>query len=53
MSSRTDKNKKYWQLYAKILKMKGTIFYMKYARILIWALIEIIAEMYNKHKERR
>lgn len=53
MSSRTDKSKKYWQLYTKILKMKGTIFYMKYARILILALIEIIAEMYNKNKDRR
>ena len=33
MSSRTDK-KKYRRLYAELLRMKGKIFYMKYARIL-------------------
>ena len=52
MSARTDKEK-YWRLYKELLKMKGQIFYMKYARILVLALIEIIAEMYNKNKDRR
>ena len=48
----TDK-KKYWRLHAKLLKLKGKIFYMKYARILVLALIEIIAEMYNSKHDRR
>ena len=52
MSSRTDKEK-YWRLYRELLKMKGQIFYMKHARVLVLALIEIIAEMYNKNKEQR
>ena len=52
MSSRTDKQK-YRRLYAELLKVKGKLFYMRYARILVLALIEIIAEMYNKNKDRR
>ena len=54
MSTHTDKKcKSHWHLYAKILKMKGTIFYMKYARIFILALVEIIAEFYNSKHDRR
>ena len=52
MNSRTDK-KKYRRLYAELLKMKGKIFYMKYARILVLALIEIVAELYNSKHDRR
>ena len=37
----------------KILQLKGKIFYMKYLKIAVWALIEIIAELYNNKHDRR
>ena len=37
----------------KILLLKGKIFYMKYLKIAAWALIEIIAELYNNKHDRR
>ena len=37
----------------KILLLKGQIFYMKHLKIAAWALIEIIAELYNNRHDRR
>ncbi|MBQ8187163.1 MAG: hypothetical protein IJ037_09895 [Clostridia bacterium] len=32
----------------KLLKIRLKEIYMKYVKIIIWAIIEIIAELYNK-----
>ena len=45
--------KKDTHLRLKILLLKGKIFYMKYLKIVAWALIEIIAELYNNRHDRR
>lgn len=37
-----------WRLRMKLFKIKCKEVYMKYVKILIWAVIEIIAELYNK-----
>jgi hypothetical protein len=37
----------------KILLLRGKLFYMKYLKIAVWALIEIIAELYNNKRDRR
>ena len=46
-------DKRLWKLRVKLWKIKGKEFYMKYARILALALIEIVAELYNSSRERR
>ncbi len=35
----------------RLFKMKGRIFYMKYAKIVILALIEIISELFYSYKK--
>ena len=33
----------------KILKLKGELFYMKYVRVVLVCLVELIAELYFTH----
>ena len=37
-----------WKLRLKLFKIKIKEVWMRYIKILIWAIIEIIAELYNK-----
>ncbi len=37
----------------KILKLKGRILYMKYVKIVILAIMEVIADFYNKKYDKR
>ena len=37
----------------EILKLKGRLIYVKYLKVAIWAVIEIIAELYNSKHSRR
>lgn len=37
-----------WKLRWKLFKIRCAEVYMKYVKIVIWAIIEIIAELYNK-----
>jgi hypothetical protein len=39
---RTDKIR----LYLKIMKLKGKVFYMRYVKIIVLAIMEVIAELY-------
>jgi len=37
-----------WKLRWKLFKIRCTEVYMKYIKIMVWAIVEIIAELYNK-----
>lgn len=40
-------------IYLKILKLKGRIFYMKYIKILLLSIMEIIADFYTRKYDKR
>lgn len=40
------------RLRMELARMKGSIFYMKYAKIVILAMMEIIAEMFNNYNKK-
>lgn len=42
-----------WKLWFKLMKLRGRIFYMRYAKIMILALAEMIAEWFYTNKNRR
>lgn len=37
----------------KILKLRGRIFYMKYVKIVILAIMEVIADFYSRKYDKR
>ena len=37
----------------KILRLKGRIFYMKYVKIVILAIMEVIADFYSRKYDKR
>lgn len=39
-----------WKLRLKLLKVKIKEVYVRYIKILLWAIIEIIGELYNNKK---
>ena len=39
-----------WKLRLKLLKIKIKEVYVRYIKILLWAIIEIIGELYNNKK---
>lgn len=41
------------KVYLTILKLKGRIFYMKYVKIVILAIMEVIADFYNRKYDKR
>ena len=42
--------KKIWELRKQLWKAKGRTFYMKYVKIILMAIMEVIAELYDKKK---
>lgn len=45
------KRVKYFKRLLKILELKGRIFYMRYVKIIILAIFEVIAELYLRDKK--
>lgn len=41
------------KVYLKILRLKGRIFYMKYVKIVILAIMEVIADFYSRKYDKR
>lgn len=41
------------KVYLKILRLKGMVFYMKYVKIVILAIMEVIADFYNRKYDKR
>ena len=44
---------KLWRLRFKLLKITWRLIYMKYIRIFLIALLEIIGELYTSRKDKR
>ena len=42
-----------FKLYFELLKMKGALFYMRYVKIIILAVFEVIADLYSRRGDRR
>ena len=42
-----------WKLRGKLFKIRFREVYMKYIKILVLAIVEIIAELYNNKNERK
>ena len=51
MKSDPKKDEKIKKLQTELLKMKWSVFYMRYVKIMILALFEIIAEIYGDKKK--
>ncbi len=45
-------DKRKWKLRFKLLKMKWRMFYMRYIKIIILAIVEVIAELYSKRGQK-
>ena len=45
-------DKRKWRLRFKLLKMKWRMFYMRYVKIIILAIVEVIAELYSKRGQK-
>ena len=41
---------KIWELRKQLWKARGRTFYMKYVKIILLAIMEVIAELYDKKK---
>lgn len=41
------------KLYIELLKMKGTVFYLRYIKVIIMAIVEVIADLYDRKNDRR
>lgn len=41
------------RLFWKILKLKGKIFYMRYIKIVVLAIMEVIADFYTRKYDKR
>ena len=41
---------KIWELRKQLWKAKGSEFYMRYVKIILLAIMEVIAELYDKKK---
>ncbi len=41
------------KVYLTILRLKGMVFYMKYVKIVILAIMEVIADFYNRKYDKR
>lgn len=41
------------KMFWKITKLKGKIFYMKYVKIVILAIMEVIADFYSRKYDKR
>lgn len=46
-------NTEKFKLLFKITMLRGKIFYMKYIKIIILALMEVIADFYNRKYDKR
>jgi len=46
-------NTKRIKLLFKIIKLKGEIFYMRYVKIIILAVMEVIADFYGRKYDKR
>lgn len=44
---------KKFKIYLKLLKIKGMLFYMRYIKVIIMAIVEVIADMYDRRSDRR
>lgn len=42
-----------FKLYFELLKMKGALFYMRYIKVIIMAIVEVIADLYDRRNDRR
>ena len=42
-----------WRLWLKIIYLKWRMFYMRYIKILLWAIVEVIAELYDRMENRK
>ena len=41
-----------WRLWLKIIYLKWRMFYMRYLKILILAIVEIIVDLYNRKEKK-
>ena len=41
------------KIYLKLLKISGVLFYMKYIKVVLMAVVEIIADLYGRKNDRR
>lgn len=41
------------KIYLKLLKIRGALFYMKYIKVILMAVVEIIADLYDRKSDRR
>lgn len=41
------------KIYLKLLKIKGMLFYMRYVKVIIMAIVEVIADLYDRRSDRR
>lgn len=44
---------KKFKIYLKLLKIKGMLFYMRYIKVIIMAIVEVIADLYDRRSDRR
>lgn len=42
-----------FKLYIELIRMKGELFYMRYIKVIIMAIVEVIADLYNRKNDRR
>ena len=42
-----------WRLWLKIIYLKWRMFYMRYVKIIVWAIVEVIAELYDRMENRK
>jgi hypothetical protein len=41
------------ELYLELLKLKARLFYLRYVKILLMAIAEVIADLYDRKNDRR
>ena len=41
------------RLWLKIIYLKWRMFYMRYVKIIVWAIVEVIAELYDRMENRK
>lgn len=51
MNTKKDKGK--LKLWIKLLRLRGRLFYMKYGKIIVLAIAEVIAELFYCYKKNK
>lgn len=42
-----------FKLHVELIKMKGALFYMRYIKVIVLAIFEVIADLYDRKNDRR